>query len=349
MQRGFLDRDFLTTRENFLFCVIGGIHPELRVISYLKYRPKTDGQWGRTARYFRTLRNYTVPSLQETLHFIQTYYPQYLYYSTTLSTQISAVPKRCIAQHHKPEVKLSDLFDHKPQDPLQCSVIKLVSAISQGTGIPIKQFGVTGSILIDIHQPGFSDIDLTIYGLKNGWTIRRFLKETFQEHSILFTRHSLQERNHIFIRWSRRYPLTIEEAEQIYIRRWNYGFYNNTPFSIHPIQTRDETEYQYTDRQFHPLQMIEGHAKIINTKKSLFLPAIYEISDFKSNDDHHTITVRHVVSYNGLYNGIFEEGETIRIRGKLEKVIDKQRQQKYYRILVGSLLAQGQDYIKPVK
>jgi predicted nucleotidyltransferase len=295
------------------------------------------------------LKNYTVPSLQETLHFIQTYHPQYIYDSPTLNTQISAVPKPYISQHHKPEEKLADLFYQKPRDPLQFLVIKLVSAISQGTGIPTEQFGITGSILTDIHHPGFSDIDLTIYGLKNGWKIRQFLKDTFQEHANRFTRHSLQERKHVLIRWSQQYPLTIEEAEQIYLRRWNYGFYQNTAFSIHPIQTRDEIEYQYTDRQFHPLQMIEGQAKIVDTKKSLLLPAIYEISDFNSNDDQHTITVRQVVSYNGLYNGIFEEGEMIRIRGKVEKVVDKQQQQKYYRILVGSLLAQGQDYIKPVK
>jgi predicted nucleotidyltransferase len=349
MQRGFLDRDFLTTRENFLFCVIGGIHPEHRVISYLKYCPQTDGQWGQTTRYYRTMKNYTVPSLQETLYFIQTYYPQYLYDSSTLNTQISAVPKDCISQHHKPEVKLIDLFNHKPRDSLQFSVIKLVSAISQGTGIPAEHFGVTGSILTDIHQPSFSDIDLTIYGVKNGWKIRQFLKDTFHECSKLFTRHTPQERKRVLQRWSQRYLLTMEEAEQIYVRRWNYGFYHNTAFSIHPIQTRDEIEYHYSDRQFHPIQMIEGQAKIVDTENSLFLPAIYEISDFNSYDNQNTITIRQLVSYNGLYNGIFEEGETIQIRGKLEKVEDKQRQQEYYRILVGSLLAQGQDYIKPVE
>jgi hypothetical protein len=295
------------------------------------------------------LKNYTVPSLQETIKFIQTHYPQYLYYSPTLNTQISAVPKHYISQHHKPEEKLTDLFNHKPRDPLQFLVIKLVSAISHDTGIPTEQFGITGSILTDIHQPDFSDIDLTIYGLKNGWTIRQFLKDIFQEPSSLITRHSLQKRKHVLKRWTQRYPLTIEEAEQIYIRRWNYGFYHNTAFSLHPIQTRDEIEHQYTDRQFFPLQMIEGQARIVDTNKSLLLPAIYGVSDFNSNDDQHNITVRQVVSYNGLYNGIFEEREMIRIRGKLEKVVDKQRQQEYYRILVGSLLAQGQDYIKPVK
>jgi predicted nucleotidyltransferase len=349
MQRGFLDRDFITTREKFLFCVIGGIHPEQRVISYLKYRPKTDGRWGRTTRYFRMMKNYTIPSLHETLHFIQTNYPQYLYYSPTLNTQISAVPKHCIIQHHKPEEKLTDLFHHKPLDALQSSVIKLVSTISQDTGIPSDQFGVTGSILTDIHQPSFSDIDLTLYGQKNGWKIRQFFKDTFQKPSNQFSRHSSQERKQILIRWSQRYPLTIEEAEQIYLRRWNYGFYHNTAFSLHPVQTRDEIEHHYTDRQFHSFRMIEGQAKIMDIEKSLFLPAIYEISNFNSVGNQNPINVRQIVSYNGLYNGIFEEGEIIRIRGKLEKVIDKQRQQKYYRILVGSLLAQGQDYIKPIE
>ncbi len=95
--------------------------------------------------------------------------------------------------------------------------------------------------------------------------------------------------------------------------------------------------------------MIEGQAKIVDIEKSLFLPAIYEISNFNSVGTQNPINVRQIVSYNGLYNGIFEEGEIIRIRGKLEKVVDKQRHQKYYRILVGSLLAQGQDYIKPIQ
>ncbi|MCW4040683.1 MAG: hypothetical protein NWE83_08025 [Candidatus Bathyarchaeota archaeon] len=351
MLRGFLDRDFITTQENLLFCVIGGIHPADRVISYLKYRPKIDGRRGGTTRYFRTMKSYTVPSLQETLHLIQTQYPQYLYYSHAFNTQISAVPKQCILRHHKPEVKLIDLFYRAQRDPLQSSVIELVFAISHGTGIPSKRFGITGSILTDIHQPGFSDIDLTIYGLKNGWKIRQFFQDTFRDNSNLFTRHCLRERKQVVLRWSHRYPLTIEEAEQIYIRRWNYGFYNNTAFSIHPIQTRAEIEYQYEEQQFHPLGMIEGRAKIVDVEKSLFLPAIYEIADFNcfDNQNEHARTVRQIVSYNGLYNGIFEEGETIHVRGKLEEAEDKQRQQKYYRILVGSLLAKGQDYIKPTE
>jgi predicted nucleotidyltransferase len=349
MQRGFLDRDFITTPEDFLFCVIGGIHPTQRVISYLKYRPQPQGLWGRKTRYLRTMKNYTVPSLQETLQLINAQYPQYLYYSRVLNTEISAIPIKHIQRHYKPEVKLVELFHREPRDSLQSSVIDLVSTLSQQTAIPPECFGITGSILTDIHQPSFSDIDLTVYGLNNGWKIRHYLQDTFQDNSSLFTRHRAKARQQVLARWSQRYPLTVTEAEQIYIRRWNYGFFHNTAFSIHPIQPRKEIEHQYADQQFHSMQMIEGSAKIVDVEKSLFLPAIYEITDFNDADRSNKIVVHQIVSFNGLYNGIFEEGETVYVRGKLEKAEDKHRQQKYYRILVGSLLAKGQDYIKPVE
>jgi hypothetical protein len=294
------------------------------------------------------MKNYTVPSLQETLHLIQTQYPQYLYNSRVLNTQISAVPKKRILHHHKPEVKLVELFHLEHRDPLQSSVIELVSTISHQTAIPPECFGITGSILTDIHQPSFSDIDLTIYGLDNGWKIRQYLQDSFQDNSNLFTRHCTKARQQVLTRWSQRYPLTITEAKQIYFRRWNYGFFHDTAFSIHPIQPRKEIEYRYADQKFHSMQMIEGLAKIVDVKKSLFLPAIYEITDFKGIDIKNNIVIRQIVSYNGLYNGIFEKGEIVHVRGKLEKTEDKHRHQ-YYRILVGSLLAKGQDYIKPVE
>jgi predicted nucleotidyltransferase len=349
MLRGFLDRDFITTQEGFLFCVIGGIHPTDRVISYLKYRPEPHGRWGRTTRYHRTMKNYTVPSLQETLHLIQTQYPQYLYRSRIFDTRISVVPKQRILQHHQPEAKLVELFELAQRDSLQSSVIELVSTMSHQTGISPRCFGVTGSILTDIHQPSFSDIDLTVYGLENGWKMQHYLQDTLLDNSKLFTRHCPKERKQVLTRWSQRYPLTVSEAEHIYLRRWNYGFFHDTAFSIHPIQLRREIESQYGDQRFHSRRMVEGSAKIVDVEQSLFLPAIYEISDFNDINEGNHVVVRQLVSYNGLYNGIFKEGETVHLRGKLEKVEDKQRKLKYYRILVGSLLAKGQDYIKPTE
>jgi predicted nucleotidyltransferase len=56
-----------------------------------------------------------------------------------------------------------------------------------------------------------------------------------------------------------------------------------------------------------------------------------------------------VVSYEGLYIDIANEGEEIVARGKVEKVYDTKSSETYYQLTVGSFEAQGKDFIKPVE
>ncbi|MEM2495179.1 MAG: hypothetical protein QXQ27_07630, partial [Nitrososphaerota archaeon] len=44
MQRSFRDKDFIEDTNGMFFCVIGNVHPQNRVISYLKYVPKIEGE-----------------------------------------------------------------------------------------------------------------------------------------------------------------------------------------------------------------------------------------------------------------------------------------------------------------
>jgi len=70
LRRGFRDRDFIQTVEDFLFCVIGSVHPADRIISYVKYIPAERGIWGRGEKRFkRVMRYYTMLDLTDTLNF----------------------------------------------------------------------------------------------------------------------------------------------------------------------------------------------------------------------------------------------------------------------------------------
>jgi len=80
--RRLRDRDFLRTREGFLFCVVGYAHPHNRVISYLKYIPSSDGIWGvGSERYARTMPNYTIPSLLSNIEMLKKNYSHYVFRS----------------------------------------------------------------------------------------------------------------------------------------------------------------------------------------------------------------------------------------------------------------------------
>jgi predicted nucleotidyltransferase len=346
--RGFLDRDFLKSVEGFLFCVVGGTHPRNRVIAYLKYVPSREGRWGRRgdARYARTMPDYTIPSLAANLQQLTEQYPQYILHSRVLNVAMSAVPTRLIIEHYAPERQLSRLFAAEAVDPLQALAVQLASHLSHETAIPRDRFGVTGSLLTNIHNPAFSDIDLIVYGRDEGWALKRFLHRALAARDDVLTRHRGAAVAALLAKWQRKYPLTVNEAADVFTRRWNYGFFKGTPFSIHVVKPRDEIHEAYGDTRYTPLPIVEGTARITAVDDSLVLPCTYGVDYLDALDGD--VTVDTVVSYDGFYGGLFECGDLVQVRGKLEHVEDRRRRRVYHRIVVGSLEAHGADYIKPI-
>ncbi len=342
--REMKDRDFLKTMEGFLFCVVGYSHPRDRIISYLKYIISSEGRWGKDdEHYVRTMPNYTIPSLLINIEMLRRNYPKYVFHSRILNIQMSAVPRHYIVERYFPEMKLQTLFKLKKLDPLQEAMVELTSTLSRETGISKDSFGVTGSILTGIHNPIFSDIDLIVYGKANAWKIKKALIESPELASM--RKHS-NSQHKMLERWVKDYPLTRSEAEMIHGRRWNYGYYVNKPFSIHAVRKDEEVVERYGDNRFFPQGIVEGRAEITEADESLFLPCTYRVKGFEVKLKDRVEDADEVVSYDGFYSGLFECGENISFRGKLEKVVCK-KGETYFRVLVGSPEAKGRDYIKP--
>jgi len=348
MIRRFRDRDYLETVEGYLFCIVGSIHPEDRVMSYLKYVPDPSGKWGRrNKRVRRALRNYTMHDLLETFKFLEKHHPEYLYYSSVMGIKMSAVPLNRISTHFKPEEKLSQLIRMEKLDDLQRKVIDLADLISDESGVPLRFFGVTGSILLDIHQ-NFSDIDLIIYGKKNSKSVKETLKQIYDDQKSPIRRFDKERIREWCLNKTRMYPLTYEEAARIFEKRWNRGLFHGTAFSIHPVKLEEENNEKYGDRIFKPEGMIKIEAKVSDTSEADFLPSIYRVEDVRVIEGLKVKDISEVASYEGLYGGLAEEGERILSYGKLERVTDRRIGQEYHRVLVGSKEAKGSDYIKPL-
>ncbi len=311
------------------------------MISYLKYVPSAGGKWGRGGeRYARTMPNYTTPSILSNIEMLSREYPQYVFRSRTLNISMSAVPNDSIAECYFPEKKLQELFKARKRDSLQEEVVELVSLMSSKVGIPKDDFGITGSILTDIYNPAFSDIDLTIYGRENIWKMKRALRANPEDGPL--RRPSEEYRRKALGRWVKEYPLNRGEAEAIYARRWNYGRFEDRIFSIHGIRKEEEITEKYGDMHYFPRGMVEGTAKIVDAHDSLFLPCIYGVEAKTGSGE-----VAELVTYDGMYAGMFDEGEAVAFCGKLELATDK-RGGSHFRVLVGSTEAGGRDYIKPL-
>ena len=345
--RGFIDRDFIETDEGFFFCVIGSVHPSDRIISYIKYIPSKSGIWGtRNQKYSRILEKYTILNLKRTFNFLKQNFPYYTFYSIPYDTEMTAVPLKKINKHFLPEKKLNLLRQSSKLDDLQKKLIEFTNYLSNISNVPDKKIGVTGSLLLDIHNPNFSDIDLTVYGLSNCWKLRDSIIET-RDNSFI-TRLKGKKLKAWAINKAKFYPLSPVEAEKIYERKWNLGFFKKTSVSIHPVVSEPSNK-KYGLTVYHQYNQVKVNAVVSDHSKSIFNPGIYSIENVENLTDLHDIKISEAVTYETLYAGIAEKGEKIQIKGKLEKVIDKETKKEYYRILVGSLQGKGKEYIKIIE
>lgn len=336
----FKDRDYILTQDNLYFCVVGYTHPEDRIIAYLKYT------LAKPAKYRRALPFYTIPHVKNTLEYLKKRYPIYIYHDKINKINFSAVPLSKIKHHLCPEEKLANMLSKDAKDKLERKAIDLVMALSEHSNIPLRFFGVTGSILLGIHSLKYSDIDVTVYGRMNSQKVKDTLLHFYKNMDEFekFSGYRLKS-------WCedkvRLYPLTMTEAEEIYSRIWNRGIFNGTLFSVHPTRLDSEIKEEYGGKVVQPKGLIEIEATVKDSSQSIFTPSTLIIEDI-SIISGLEVDVKEILSFEGLYSGIFNEGDQIIVKGMLEKVkkVENKSRGSYWRIVVGSLTANGKDYVK---
>jgi predicted nucleotidyltransferase len=335
------DRDFLRTREGMFFCVTGYLHAPDRYTAYLKYSPSEEGKWcdGGTALR-RELPYYHVRNVAGTIDYLEERYPDYVYDCPVRGFRFSMVPRDCVAQYYVPEDRLQEILAG-PQDSLEEEVRSLALDLAVGARIDAMALGITGSVLIRVHNPDFSDIDLTVYGLDNAWQMR----EALREGRVARVRPLGPD---FVARWARgiasRFPLTMEEARYFASRRWNYGTFGGRYFSIHPVRSDDEMSEQYGDHIYRSQGAARVRAAVVDATEALFMPAIYRVEGVQVLEGNRAAAgVEEIVSYEGLYRDIVDTGRVIEVRGKVESVDGEAR-----RLVVGSMEMGGEGYLKPV-
>ncbi|MGB6680996.1 MAG: hypothetical protein WBF08_06715 [Candidatus Bathyarchaeia archaeon] len=345
-RKDFRDRDFIETNDGLFFTVVGYVHPDEKILTYLKYYPGSGGKWSRSGRnYERAIKFYDIPHLKETLKILEKNWPKYLYKDELLNISFSAVPKELIHVHYKPEEKLNKLLNSSKLDPLQRKTIDVATILSKKSGVKLQNFGISGSVLIDLHQTSFSDIDLITYGKKHGWMVRDALLSLIRsgESKIEpFPKNEVPTPSR-----QRRLSLMNEmQFKLFYDRKWNRGVIDGTPFSVNPVLAPNDIQGMYGEYRCEPLGIVEAEAKVTDSSESIFVPARYLVSAVKLNKNMKFNDVKEVISYDRDYGDIAYDGEQILIRGKLERVERLHDGTIYYRIVIGSIEGEGTDYIK---
>ncbi|MEL9940351.1 MAG: hypothetical protein QW348_08160 [Ignisphaera sp.] len=352
--RGYRDRDFIETFEGLVFCVIGNIHPRGRVLSYLKYVANLESgvrvKWSRNGVvYGRILPFYSAVGVKSVLEYLKRNHLDYVVFDEYRGVELIEVPENRISIHYKPEERLSQMVK-EPGDPLERLAVELVSRISNESGVSLENFGVTGSILLRIHNLRYSDIDLVVYGVENSYRVRDALKRLYSRENSGFSLPSGETLESWAAEISRIHPLTVEEAKILYSKyKWNRALYKGRQFSIHPVKLENEVDEVWEQKRFRYRGLATIRAKVVDSRDSIFMPATYLVEDVKVLEGvEEAKKISRIVSYEGLYIDIAREGDEIVAMGKVEEVQDIKRNETFYQLTIGTFEAGGKDFIKPL-
>lgn len=344
-QRKPKDRDFIETEEGLLFCVVGYLHPPDKYTAYLKYSPATEGRWQRQGQaYRRELAFYHAHQVAETLDYLQTHYPHYVHTCPVRDMRFSMVPHEYVRTYYCPEQRLAEVLAH-PADPLEETVVRLVQTIQEATGLSPAGLGVTGSILLGIHDPGFSDIDLTVYGRENARRLRPALAEGLPGTAP-------PDKTYIedWCRGVMRYfGLSEAQARWLVSRRWTFTFpyphraKEGVIVSLHPTRTDAEVQEVYGEHIYRDVGMVRLQATIADAADAVFMPAIYALEEVRILEGP-AVEVSEICAYEGLFSQVADVGERVEARGKLEQVDGGRR----YRLVIGSSRRAGPEYLLPI-
>jgi uncharacterized protein len=328
-------RDFILTTDDLFFATTTYLHPEDRIISFLRYIPDKNGD-----RYLNSKRYSKVDSTQA-YEFLGDNFPEYLFDCEITNVQMMGVPLEKVEKLMEPTDRLREIIESPHRDKLLEKVVKLAEIFKEHTGISNNKMGISGSILPGLYNPEVSDIDFVIYGLKNHRKVMEAFKNIKKENGIL---KGIEGEY-----WKRLYnkrikdsSLTYEEFRWYENRKHNRGIFEGTLFDI--LQTRDWDEIvgSYGTTRYEPMGCVEIECKVQDSLAAFDNPALYKVNEVKIIKGPE-VPITEVASYTHTYAGQAREGERIIARGKLEKVIGEDIS---FRLVVGTTRESLGEYIK---
>jgi predicted nucleotidyltransferase len=328
-------RDFIHTTDDLFFATTTYLHPEDRIISFLRYIPDQEGD--------RSLNNtkYSKVDSNQAYKFLDEHYPEYLFDCDITGVQMMGVPQDKVEKIMEPSKRLRDIRESPKTDDLLEKVVKLADIFHDHTGISYKKMGISGSILPGLYDPKKSDMDFVIYGLKNHNDVMDAFADIKKDNGVLKGIEGEYWKK-LYEKRIKDSSLTYEEFMWYENRKHNRGIFEGTLFDI--LQTRDWDEINgtYGATRYEPMGCIEIECSVKDSLAAFDNPAVYKVENVNIIKGPE-VPINEVASYTHTYAGQAKDGERIIARGKLEKVIGED---VTYRLIVGTTRESLGEFIK---
>ena len=325
-----IEGDYVETVEGLLFTVKGLSHPAGRIIAYLRYIPDKSGDRKRLGKKYRR-----VYDLKDTTEFLIEHFPKYVSYVGRLGLTLQTVPWYRIANSYRSRERLQELMAD-PKTELEKAVAEFTSTLSAESGVAIENFGVSGSLLVDLASLD-SDIDIAVYGGEAGEKIYTTLKFLRGTQTWITPYDDTSIRNVLKTRWGGT-GLDLDVLLSIELRKVLHGLVKGREYFVRLIRNPEEVEAEIRSK---PLGDVRLSAVISDACESIFTPCRYQIKNCSLFEASMDENVSELVSYRGRFTEQVREGDAVYARGTLEEV--DYGDKFVYRVILGS---RG-DYLVP--
>jgi len=317
--------DFLETDDNLIFDVKGIVHPPDRVIAYLRYIPDEKGSRTRLGIRYRK-----VYGLRGREAFLRKKAPIYLYFDPVAHRRLQGVPRERIKVLYEPKKKIQQLSARKSLDQMGEDALELVNLLKSTAGLPSTRFGISGSLLVDLHDEN-SDIDLIVYGVRESHKVLEALKES--QCKTLLERYNEAGIRRLYGARSMQNAMSFTKFLMHEKRKLLEGRFRRRNYFIRCIKDWNEVEEKYGDRHYYPSGSSIIHGAVDDDSENILTPCVYGVSRAKVLRGKRRAVPSQIVSFRGRFCEQAFQGERVRARGRLERVVD--RSGEWYRIVIG--------------
>jgi predicted nucleotidyltransferase len=320
---------FVITSDNLIFEVKGIVHPQNRVIAYLRYVPDDEH---RNQEYRK------VYNLRDREEYLNLTFPEYLWHSDVYGRIIQSVPISKIVSSFEPVEYLDHMKNHsKDLTRLQESSMELVHELVESTGISWSSIGITGSQLLGIATEK-SDIDLVVYGSRPCHKFYSNLLKNYDDIPGITPYFGKTLKAHLAFRWRNleQYHDLLGEIES---RKVLQGLFNEHEFFIRLVKLPHEVDEVYGRMMYRAMDSCNSRCRISDDSDSIFTPCVYNVVSFDRPQ------LRRIVSYRGRFTEQVKAGAVVEVKGRLEHVFDTRTGDEFQQLVLGE---DPTDFLLPV-
>ncbi len=323
------DRDAIVTNEGIIFRVLGYSHPTNFYACDAEYAPsevfKSDDSKAFRRKGERVFYKFFE---DEAWSFLKNSFPQYLVFHEGLGKKIVGVHKDDISEIRKPEEKFRLLFEQTCCDELIGAMHDVVGLVRERAGLSLEDFGVFGSMLHGFHHPKFSDVDLTVYGMKSVSELRQTLQELFKENGASLKNEFADDQAVAGKRWLFR-NLSVQEFVRHQRRKLIYALFDDAKngrvikTEFEPVRAWEELDDDFeSTAKVEQCGWVRLIARVIDDSGTPYMPSIYEVEPLNVlSGPRSALDAVQVVSFIEEFRLQAFKDETVYVEGNLERLV----------------------------